>query len=146
MDLSRPRQLEPPRSRSVSIPTRRSPFHTGWSAALKVMTNIRCSNFRVQRILQFLKSIAGCYAAHAFTFTSLPLAVPGSTWSSVSLPVSRQMQFAAGVSLRCGNSGRHAYLAEHNKEPETFHLCATFSLYLIINWLYFFDSGKSQIT
>jgi hypothetical protein len=105
-----------------------------------------CSNFRVQRLLQFLKSIAGCYAAHAFTFTSLPLAVPGLNMVERFFARITTDAIRRGASLRCGNSGRHAYLAEHNKEPETFHLCATFSLYLIINWLYFFDSGKSQIT
>jgi Transposase and inactivated derivatives len=50
------------------------------------------------------KSIAGCYVIHAFIFTSLPLAVPGSTWSSASSLVSLQRPFAGEASLRCDNS------------------------------------------
>ncbi len=49
------------------------------------------------------KSIAGCYVIHASSFTSLRLAVPGSTWSSVSSLVSLQRPFAAEASLRCDN-------------------------------------------
>ena len=50
------------------------------------------------------KSIAGCYVIHAFICTSLPLAVPGSTWSSVSSLASLQRPFAGEASLRCDNS------------------------------------------
>jgi hypothetical protein len=78
------------------------------------------------RLLQLPKSIAGCYAAHAFTFTSLPLSVLGSTWSSVSLPVSRQRQF------------------EHNKKPKPF-ICARASPFmLIINASRFYPSARTS--
>ena len=49
------------------------------------------------------KSIAGCCVIPAFIFISLPLAVPGSTWSSASLLVSLQRPFDAEASLRCDN-------------------------------------------
>ena len=51
------------------------------------------------------KSIAGCYVIHAFIFTSLPLAVPGSTWSSVSsLAVHCRGHSPGKTSFRCDNS------------------------------------------
>ena len=53
--------------------------------------------------IKLQKSIAGCYVTHASTFTSPLLAVPGSTWSSVSLLVSPPRPFAGEASLRCDN-------------------------------------------
>jgi transposase len=49
------------------------------------------------------RSTAGCSVIHAFTFISRPRAVPGSTWSSVSLLGSPQRQFAGEASPRCDN-------------------------------------------
>jgi hypothetical protein len=68
------------------------------------------------------ESIAGCYDIHAFIFISLPLAVPGSTWSSVSLLVSLQRPFAGGSfsSVRQLQAAIDAYLVEHNKAPKPF--------------------------
>ncbi len=68
------------------------------------------------------KSIAGCYVIHAFICTSLPLAVPGSTWverffARITTEAIRRGSFS---SVRQLQAAIDAYLAEHNKEPKPF--------------------------